>query len=263
MMLQKEQTKFNVDYTSMFKTMLETKGTISKCYSIFHNYSINNQFLAYWQLSMRGLGLSPIATYKKWESLGRQVQKGQKAMFLWQPRTKVWYTEDENKEQVKHVQIIGFDMPKKWFAMSQTEGKDIDIENIKIKNFNFDKIYKKFGIEIIPFEKLNGNVQGYAITSEKKLAINPIAQHPEMTILHEVAHIVLKHCDVKYSRDLKELEAEATAYIIGSVLGLDDEQLSDSRGYIQNWFTENEIPEQQAQNIMSAADKILKAGLEK
>jgi hypothetical protein len=35
------------------------------------------------------------------------------------------------------------------------------------------------------------------------------------------------------------------------------------RGYIQNWLSGAEIPERSAQRIFSAADKILKAGIER
>ncbi len=35
------------------------------------------------------------------------------------------------------------------------------------------------------------------------------------------------------------------------------------RGYIQNWLAGAEIPERSAQRIFAAADKILKAGIER
>ena len=107
---------------------------------------------------------------------------------------------------------------------------------------------------------MNGNVQGYANTKERTLAINPIAEDPEMTILHEVAHIALNHCEADYSANIKELEAEAVAYIVGSVLEVNEEQLSHSRGYIQGWFKGNEVPEKHAKNIMKIAQKILDLG---
>ena len=64
-------------------------------------------------------------------------------------------------------------------------------------------------------------------------------------------------------KDLKELEAETVAYIIGSILDFDDRLLSDSRGYVQGWFKGNRIPDKNATRIMKVANDMLKAGLEK
>ena len=68
---------------------------------------------------------------------------------------------------------------------------------------------------------------------------------------------------MELSRDLKELEAETVAYIIGSILDFDDRLLSDSRGYVQGWFKGNRIPDKNATRIMKVANDMLKAGLEK
>ena len=117
---------------------------------------------------------------------------------------------------------------------------------------------------------VDGNVQGYANVAKKELAINPIAQHPEMTILHEVAHIALKHevahialkhNTAEYDRSIKEVEAETVAYIIGSILKVDENQLKDSRGYIQLWLSNQALPEKNAKNIFTVANKILKSGI--
>jgi antirestriction protein ArdC len=59
-------------------------------------------------------------------------------------------------------------------------------------------------------------------------------------------------------RDIRELEAEATAMLVAASLGLPG--VEESRGYIQGWFHGNAVPERSAQRIFSAADKILKAG---
>ena len=44
-------------------------------------------------------------------------------------------------------------------------------------------------------------------------------------------------------------------------LGMDGSEYA--RGYIQSWLSGSEIPERSAQRIFSAADKILKAGIER
>ena len=255
------RTEFSVNYNDMLSEILTKEGTVSKCFSLFHNYSVNNQFLAYWQLKSKGLAVSPINCFTGWNKLGRTIKKGEKALWLWMPLgqgyTKV---KDENGEEKLVPSYVKFGFKNRWFALSQTEGKEIEPEKLELPNFSFNKIYDFYGIKLVPFEKMNGNVQGYADTKARTLAINPLAEDPEMTILHEVAHIALNHCEVDYGNYIKELEAEAVAYIVGSVLNVNEEQLSHSRGYIQGWFKENEVPEKHAKNIMKVAQKILDLG---
>ena len=253
--------EFSVNYSDMLQEILTKEGTVSQCFNTFHNYSVNNQFLAYWQLKAKGLQVSPINCFSNWNKMGRKIKKGEKALWLWMPlgggvRKEV----DENGEEHIYQTPVRFGFKNRWFALSQTDGEEVKAEELKLPNFDFNKVYNFYGIKIIPFEKINGNVQGYARTLERELAINPLAEEPEMTILHEVAHIALNHCEAKYGNDLKELEAEAVAYIVGSVLKLSEEQLSHSRGYIQGWFKGNEVPADSAKRIMKVANKIIDLG---
>jgi hypothetical protein len=114
---------------------------------------------------------------------------------------------------------------------------------------------------------INGNCQGYAYSSHKQIAINPMAAYPNKTLLHEVAHCLLHGDDVEFShgselpRSIKELEAESVAYIVGCTLNIlsEQEQLY-SRGYIRNWFKgANSVPEENCQRIIKAVDTILDA----
>ena len=257
--------KFSVNYSNLLSEVLTKKGVVSQCFKTFHNYSVNNQFLLYWQLHCKGKQISPVNSYDRWQKLGRQVRAKEQGMFLWVPMTyNVQVKEDDGT--IKNVPMIkGFKFKKGAFSLDQTDsikGEDKPL-NFEIPNFDFNKVYDFYGIKLVPFEKLNGNIQGYANTKTRELAINPLAEEPEMTILHEVAHIALKHFEVDYGSDIKELEAEAVAYIIGSVLGLSETNLEHSRGYIQGWFKGNEIPEKHAKNIMSKAQKILELGMGK
>lgn len=262
-----QKEKFSVNYSNLLSEILTKKGTVSECFRMFHNYSVNNQFLLYWQMYCKGKQISPVNSYDRWKALGRQVRKGETGMFLWRPISTSMKVKDKETNEEKTVSILkGFKFIKGAFSYDQTDaiqGKDYKATDFQVPNFDFNKVYDFYGITLVPFEKINGNVQGYADTEKRTLAINPVAEEPEMTILHEIAHVALKHFEVDYSRDLKELEAEAVAYIVGSVLGLSEKNLEHSRGYIQGWFKGNEIPEKHAKNIMSKAQKILELGMGK
>jgi hypothetical protein len=97
------------------------------------------------------------------------------------------------------------------------------------------------------------------------IALNPLAVNPIKTTIHEMAHVLCGHTtegrvtDSEITpRHVREAEAESVAFLVGSILGL--ENLSDCRGYIQGWLQGDSIPEKSAQKIFRVADQILKAG---
>jgi len=246
-----------VAWQELLKQAVNVPGRAAECYRAFHNYSFGNQLLVAWQCMARGIELGPIATFKKWKSLGRFVQKGQRALILCVPVMKTIEEEGEKKQI-----LCGFTYQKKWFTVSQTDGDDVEFEDVP--GFDPEKAMAELKIEKVPFTMVNGNCQGYA-TKGRKLAINPVAQHPLRTLLHEMAHITLGHTsdgDVtdgeKLEYNLCELEAEAVAYLLCDTFGLPGAE--ESRDYIQHWYKSNEVPEKQAHRIFNAASKILEAG---
>jgi len=119
------------------------------------------------------------------------------------------------------------------------------------------------GIERVAFDHHDGNCQGYALRNT--VAINPMALYPHKTLLHELAHVVLGHTGEggladgeTPARDLREVEAEATAHICLEALGLPG--ADHSRAHLQHWLAGRAIPDKSVNAIFSAADKILKAG---
>ena len=75
------------DWNSLLQQALTLPGTLSKAYSVFHDYSLGNAILAAFQLAARGLPLAPIASFNRWKNLGRKVRKGEKALSLIMPVT--------------------------------------------------------------------------------------------------------------------------------------------------------------------------------
>ena len=253
--------KTTIDYSIYLKDIIEKPAMLSKAYSLFHRYSMLNQTLAYSQLVGRDdVEIGPIASYKHWQELGRQVKKGSKAISLIMPVI-VDKKDDAGNKTDEKMQL--FIMRNNWFALSQTEGDEYKPEE-KSPNWNKDKALNELGITEIHFDYVDGNVQGYA--QDQSIAVNPIAASPHKTRFHEIAHIVLGHTKENWlmdsettPRDIKEVEAESCAYILCQLLGLSG--AVESRGYIQNWLDgRNEIPSKSAQRIFGAVDKILKAG---
>jgi|SRR5579871_216623 len=244
-------------------------GIISQAFSRFHNYSLGNQLLALLQCRARGIDPGPIATFPRWRELGRHVKKGEKALTLCMPisckTVKEIEVEREGQKQTQEweVAFTRFVYKPHWFVLSQTDGAEYKPEPLPA--WDADRSLAKLGIKRVPFQMLDGNIQGYA--RNRELAINPVAEQPEATLFHELAHIVLGHTaenvlnsdsQDRTPRDIRELEAECVALLCCESLGLPGAELS--RGYIQSWFHGREVPERSAQRIFHAADEILKAG---
>ena len=244
-------------WTNLLSEAVKTPGLLLKAYTLFHNYSLGNQFAALVQCSLRGIEPSPINTYQGWQKLNRQVKKGEKAIELCMPLTRTKENADGETERF----ISAFVWKPRWFVLSQTEGEAIEAP--AVPGWTKELALSNLQIEQIPFDHLSGNVQGYA--KKRSIAISPLAQLPHKTTFHELAHVVLGHTlesdlqdDELTPRDLREVEAESVALLLCETLDLPGAEFS--RGYIQHWLQGNEIPEKSAQRIFGAADRILKAG---
>ena len=254
------------NHADILNKMIEEPGMISEAYSQFHNYSLGNIMAVAIQCAALGIDFGPISNYKNWQRLGRQVQKGQKAMVILHPRQKTYTKEeqDENGEIVeKLVTFMTFTPKATAFVLSQTDGEEIDWGK-----FGWDKeqALSELGINELPFTNApSGNIQGFA--NRDGVSVNPVAKEPMKTLAHEIAH-KLMHIDSETSeifdgeiiaRSDREVEAETVAMIVVHALGFDG--TAYSIGYIRNWMNEGfEYTDKMARRILSAANKILKAG---
>jgi len=271
------QEKSNrANWGKLFSDALSCPGKVSEAYSVFHDYSLGNAILAALQLTVKGLPLSPIASFNKWKKLGRCVKKGEKAIALVMPVTVKTKASDEvgngaepndNSNEVRSSGRTMFVLKNNWFSLDQTEGADYTNE-VTIPEWN--KVQALSGLEITEqrFELLDGNTQGYAIPNKKQLSVSPVALMPWKTLFHEMAHCLMHSKETQMAdgdlmrKDIKEAEAEAVAYLCCATLGLPG--LEESRGYIQGWLGSKEQSEEfgkkSASRVFSAADKILKTG---
>lgn len=262
-------------WQQILEDAVNVPGTISKAFQMFHNYSIGNQMLALWQCSAKGIEPGPIGTFKAWKEKGRFVMKGQKAISLCQP-VKRTFTVDktdesgsvvmgaDGKPEKTKVQFSQFIYPSRWFVMSQTDGKEVEPE--EVPGWDRSKALTGLNISEESFNMPDGNTGGYAY--KRTISVNPLHPHQTRIALHELAHVVLGHTEERLTdalsgnatpRNIREVEAETTALIVSEALGLEGSE--ESRGYIQNWLRGGkDIPEKSAQRIFKAANEILTAG---
>ncbi|MFT3784919.1 MAG: ArdC family protein [Tepidisphaeraceae bacterium] len=271
------------DWSALLEEAVNTPGALSQAYGAFHSFSIGNQLLALFECLRRGLPIGPIATYNGWQKVGRQVRKGERAISLWMPlmimpRGNTAPRPDDPGPDGAVISLRRiFVFRAHWFTLAQTDGESVQPR--VLPDWSADRALAALGIAEEPFAHLDGNCQGYARGAT--IAVSPIAYAPDRTRLHEMAHVVLGHTsegkastaepaafvdrDERTPRDLREVEAEAVAYLCISALGLDGQACS--RGYLQHWLRsvprpagEKAVPEKSVHRIFRAADQILKAG---
>jgi len=141
------------------------------------------------------------------------------------PITRTLRTEESNNDDNEQAETYtSFIYKARWFVASQTEGEDL--KPIAIPQWNAQQALINLNIEPVAFDLTGGNCQGFA--RGRQLTINPLAQLPHKTLLHEAAHIVLGHTSEgnfadgeTTPRSSREVEAEAVALLCCESLGLD------------------------------------------
>jgi len=248
-------------FSDLLAEGLREPGIISSAYRMFHAYSLGNAIAAWAQCVARDIAPGPIATFPRWRELGRHVRRGEKAITLCMPVTCKRERETEDGE-TREDRFTRFVWRPNWFVLAQTDG-DAEPAPIAAPGWDAESALAALAIERVPFDHMDGNCQGYA--RKRSVAVSPIAENPLKTLLHELAHVVLGHTEASECADAgeltraeREVEAEGTAYVCGSVLGVGG--LEKSRGYLQAWLGEGTVSERSAARIFNAADAILKAG---
>jgi len=246
-----------LDFSSILQKAISEPGTANRGYTMFHRYSIGNQCAAIWQLPEHKVG--PIATYKAWQEMGRQVKKGAKAIALCMPVT-VKIKGDDGEDDSTFSRFV---WRNNWFCLADTDGAEYTPETVT-PAWDAQKAMLSLSIDQVPFESVNGNSQGYACG--RTIAINPLATLPHKTRIHEIAHVVLGHTGAGETmtdgadipRSEMEVEAECVAYLLCDIFGLPGQ--AESRHYIQGWLDGADISDKMAQRIYKAANIIVKAG---
>jgi hypothetical protein len=252
--------KIQIDYKQELINLFNKADELPAYFKIMQNYSFQNKLRAGSQLGK----LEPIATYKKWQELGYQVKKGEKAIALLMPVVFKKELED-GSEEAKQVFLEKF----YWFGLSQTNApQDFVIDKEIETKFDLNKVLAKFSIKLEEFSTVQNGCLGYARPKNKTIAISPLNTQPLQTAIHEIAHCLL-HGNQEgvlndsnfLDRDIKELEAEGVAYFVCKILGLyNDAELEGSRAYIKHWIkTPDNIPVEAVNRIIKTVDRIIQA----
>lgn len=194
----------------------------------FHRYSFRNTLLIWLQKPEATL----VAGLRTWNELGRRVRKGEKGIRILAPVVRRVVEVDEEGKEVEVEQVVGF-RTAVVFDISQTEGQPLPEPPM---NRGSEDLFPRL-LEACPFRVVeaslgerHGDTDGQVIRVNRELPPGEKAA----TLLHEWAHALL-HFDETgrgLPRGVKELEAEAVAYAVGTRLGL---EMVGARDYILSW----------------------------
>lgn len=226
-------------------------------------YSDINCMLLY----MQNPRVSIVRGMKTWNKFGRRVNKGEKALYIFAPI--IHKVEDEETNEEEDV-LCGF-RPVPVFDISQTSGKDIPTASSLVKTLegdieDFDVIVEKLRkatTATITFDDEEASEKGYYNSEENRIVVhrNGNSKFQQLkTLCHEIAHSILHNKQAEelttFSRNVKECEAESTAYIVLHSLGYNTEDYS--LGYLAGWEgQETDLIKKSISRISKCADKIL------
>ena len=220
----------------------------------FRQYSFYNLLL----IAVQRNDATLCAGFKQWNKHKRWVNKGEEALWILAPgfvSSKKNNGDGEDEEETKTVKYF-FSVPV--FDISQTSGQDLLIGNTEVKgngDISLDDVSSKFDYPLKVSESLaDGSTDGKMIrVSKRKDQTQMVAAY-----FHELAHILLDHAkdrEWSLSREVKELEAEATSYLVCSCLGIDNQ---GAKSYIGSWKGTSERIDKSALKILGTAEKILR-----
>ena len=220
----------------------------------FHRYSFNNVMLIYTQRE----DASHVAGFHSWRKLNRFVRKGEKGIAILAPIVGRREAESEcdNARTVRGFRAAYV------FDVEQTDGEPLPTPTEAsgdpgAKTALLKTAILEQGIAIEYVDDLGGALgmsSGGCIRLRNGLS--PAMEFT--TLVHEHAHELLHRADDRpASRDTRELEAEAVAFVVGGAVGLDTSDAS--RNYIHLYRGDREALAGSLDRIQRAASVILKA----
>ncbi len=239
-----------------------------KTMSKFHNYSFNNTLL----IAMQRPDATLVTGYRNWQSMGRQVKKGEKGITIIAP-TPIKRKKEQAVLDQDQKPVIGPDGKPKTeevevtlpcfkaitvFDIEQTTGEPIrtlapEILTAAVEDFDlFLQAIREISPVPIRFDAIEGSANGYYHNLDKEIVIKKDMSQSQTlkTAIHETAHARLHDKEIMESQGIekdrltKEVEAESVAYCVCSVFELDTSEYSFP--YIAGWSSGKELRELKA-----------------
>ena len=218
----------------------------------FHSYSVNNDLLIHLQCP----NASFVAGYTTWrDKFHRHVKAGEQGIRILAPAP--YKCHEEVEDPITHEQVLRPIVVMSYrtavcFDYSQTEGEPLPelIHELTGDVSQYEDLLeaiRRISPVPIDFMAVPGQAYGYFSPSESKIAIQSGLSQVQTvkTALHELTHSLLHNKDVlkenQKDRRTIEIEAESTAFVVSSSLGLSVEEYSFP--YVASWSSSQSVKE--------------------
>ena len=212
----------------------ETLTAFLNAMAQFRNYSLGN-ILA---IARQRPGAQNVAGMWTWNQLGRRVKRGEKGIAILAPMVgkprEAKEHDDETASNDKPM-LLGFRKVYVW-AEEQTEGAPLpQLEQISGNvGAYLDRLREYVNAQgiTLEYDESIAPALGAAFGNTIRLLPGQADAETFTTLVHELAHLALKHTDRRTAttKTVRETEAEAVAFVVAQGIGLKSEQ---SSSYIQ------------------------------
>lgn len=230
--------------------------------SRFHNYSFGNVL----EIARQMPTATRVAGFWAWKNLGRSVNAGAKGIRILAPMVGVRRKKDEEaqKDITKQNErvLLGF-RNAYVFDVSQTNGVDLPTihEVSGDPGESIDRLaafLKGKGIQLVYNPKI---APALGVSYGGRIAVLPGQSKAEefSTLVHEAAHEMLHKAERRTAttKTVRELEAEAVAFVVGKAVGLVNDHASAD--YIQLYQGNASLLAESLEVIQQTANVILTA----
>ncbi len=228
--------------------------------SRFHQYSFNNCLL----IVVQRPDATHVAGFQRWKSLGRHVKKGEKGILILAPivRRRRAPDADVSLDDETSARVCGF-RAAYIFDVAQTEGDALpEFSHVSGDPGHRLKLLQaavqRRGIELV-YEASLGGADGRSEGGKIALRSGMVAAEEFAVMVHEFAHELLHRGERRKetTRQIRELEAEAVAFVVCRSVGLDAKERSND--YIQLYSGDKERLLASLDQIQRTAAEIIEA----
>lgn len=224
----------------------------------FRQYSFGNVLM----IATQKPEATRVAGIVAWNQLGRRVKRGEKGIAILAPMIVKRRSDEKNANELEESTksaVVGFRRVYVW-DISQTEGEPLPAlgEVTGEVGESLDHLREFVSGAGIALEYDEGIAPAQGVSYGGRIALLPGQRKPEVfaTLVHETAHEFLHKAERRAAttKTLRELEAEAVAFVVSKAIGLNP---TGSADYIQLYRGDAVLLLESLEIIQRAASRIL------
>jgi antirestriction protein ArdC len=225
----------------------------------FRAYSLQNVLLILKQCP----NAERVAGYKTWQSLGRQVKKGEKGIMILAPTfRKVEEKKDESDQSEVSRRVAGFRAVYVWDEQ-QTSGNELPQIGCVTgdPNVHLERLEEFVRANGIALTYSDAIAPAKGMAGKGRITLLPGQSPAETfaTLVHELAHSDMHFGErrANTNKRIRETEAEAVAYVVCTGIGL--EPGTGSQDYIGIYGGESKLLLESLEFVQTTSVRILDA----